>query len=138
MYIEEWQADIHVAIDGVPVFDRWATASGGVVTVSDSKTRPGGMGDEVSCGGPASRSDLTCTIQLTDIVAAQHKALESKLNHPGQVTITWLDLATKQPIPNSSFTRLGTVKEVSEPNGDHGSNTVGMYTLVLACHEAAA
>ena len=138
MYIEEWQADIGVSIDGVPVFDRWATASGGVLTASDSKTRPGGMGDEVSLGGPATRSDLTCTIQMTDIVAAQHKALENKINHRGQVTITWLDLATKQPIPGSTFSRVGVVKEVSEPGGDANSNTVGMYTVVLSCDEAGA
>jgi hypothetical protein len=138
MYVEEWQADIAVSVDGTPIFDRWATASGGVLTSSDSKTRAGGMGDEQSCGGPASRSDLTCTIQLTDIVAAQHRANEQLINHDAQVSITWLDLMTKAPIPGSTFTRLGKVKEFSEPNGDHSSNAVGMYTFIMSCHEAAA
>lgn len=138
MYVEEWQADISVSIDGAPIFDRWATASGGVLTTNDAKTRAGGMGDEVACGGPGTRSDLTCTIQLSDIVAAAHKANENLLNHDAQVTITWLDLMTKQPIPSSTFTRTGKAKEFSEPNGDHQSNAIGMYTFIMSCHEKAS
>ena len=111
MYIEEWQADITVHVDGKRVFDKWATASGGVLTATDEKTRPGGMGDEVSCGGPATRSELTCTVQMTDLVAAKHKRNESYMNLPCSVTINWLNMRTKKPIPNAGFTRRGTVKE---------------------------
>jgi len=138
MYIEEWQANIYVKVDGKKVGEKWATAAGGALTTQDAKTRAGGMGAEVSCGGPGTRSDLTCTTQITDIIAANHKKHENMINHPCEVQITWLDLITKKPIPKSTFTRVGRVKEFSEPGANHTSNALGMYQFIMSCHETAA
>jgi hypothetical protein len=60
-YIREDQADIRVSVDFgngqlVPVFGSWATYEDGALEADDQKTRPGGMGRQVSIGGPASRT----------------------------------------------------------------------------------
>ena len=50
------------------------------------------MGREVEVGGPGTRSNATVTIQNSDIMAAQHATLESKIGR-GQtrVSIQFLD-----------------------------------------------
>jgi hypothetical protein len=138
MYITEDRAAIRVAVNGVPIFGNWATLSGGAKTAASVKTRPGGMGDEVAVGGQSSRDDLTCTTQFTDVVAAQHTALENQYNDGVTVTISWL-AKDKSVIPNSGFTRTGTLQEVMEPDSTNdGTPAVGMYTLVMSCDEAAS
>jgi hypothetical protein len=139
MYIREDEADIRVSVDGVPYGESWATLSGGELSSNDAKTRPGGMGKEVSVGGPATRSDLTATVQFDEIVAGWHKRLESRVGKGvAEVNITWLD-KEGTPIAGSGFKRVGSLKSVAEPPATNSdSPTVGMYTLVVSCNEQAA
>jgi hypothetical protein len=135
-YIREDMADIRVRVNGVPYGDSWRTAEGGNVTADDSKTRPGGMGREVSVGGPASRDDLTVTTQFTDVVATWHPRLEGLVgNAVAEVSINWLN-PDRTPTGRGRTIR-GTLKEATTP--DHGDGAdVGMYRLVVSCNELAA
>lgn len=136
-FIQEWQADIRLSVDDVPVGDSWATYSGATLVVQNVKTRPGNMGREVDTGGPASRDDCTLTTQLTEPLAAVHPTLETKLNKRAKATITWKD-KDRNPVPGSTFSVVGTFKSCDLPNSDASSGTVGMYTVVIGCDEIAA
>jgi hypothetical protein len=143
-YIRQDQADIDVSIgpDGaslVPYGDAWATVEGGNLASNDSKTRPGAMGREVSLGGPASRDDVTCTIQLDDVVLGWHKTLESMVGW-GRVKVSYRFL---RPNPGATgfpttHTIVGTLKSAFLPNMDAGGNDQAFYSIVVSCDEVAA
>jgi hypothetical protein len=122
-YIREDMADIRVTVDGVPYGDSWYSVEGGNLEADDSKVRPGGMGDEVSLGGPASRDD----------VPLETKVIEDA---PTKVAYTFLN-RLKQPI-GISHTVTGTLKGVTIPDMDTGSSDAAMYELVISCDERAA
>jgi hypothetical protein len=126
---------ITVRIDNKQYGDAWYSYEGGELEADDSKTRPGGMGDEVSIGGPASREDIELTIQLTDTVIGWHKTLENKVREdaPVEVGITYLN-RLKQPV-GSTFTRTGTLKKAALPNADSGSSDASMYSIVMSADE---
>lgn len=148
MYIREDQALITVTIDGTQVFDKWATYSGGELVAASQKTRPGGMGSQVSVGGPASRSDITCTIQATDIRIPFYKSqIEDKVGW-AQVScnIQYLDTqGNALQVPNgnpkggkTNMTRTGTLKHAQTPNGDANAEAVGFITIMIDCNEEAS
>jgi len=141
MYITERQADIRFSLAGIPYGESWATASGGGLEASDVKTRPGGMGSEVSLGGPASRADLTLTTQMTDIVMTWHNTFEALVGVQGvkaKAAINWLD-PQKNNLSGSgsSIVRTGTLKNATLPEPDASSTSEGMYTIVISCDEIA-
>lgn len=137
MYIREDMADIRVTVNDRPYGDSWAEAEGGNLTADDSKTRPGGMGREVSAGGPASRDDVTVRIQMSDIVATWVPGLEDAVgNGRGKVAFMWL--RPDRALLGSTLTRVGTVKAVNVPNVSSSSSTVGMLELVISCDELRA
>jgi hypothetical protein len=135
VYINDSQADITVQLDGTPLFGPWATYSGGDLTSTDAKTRPGGMGDEVSNGGLATRNDATLTIQWSDTVLAQYKHIQTRVGK-GDVLISanWLD-GEGYSFPDSSYGNSGKLKGCSHPNYDHQGNVVGMFTIVCSMNE---
>jgi hypothetical protein len=143
MYITMRQADIYVTIDGLIVdgsgsTGSWATAEGGTLTADDTKTRPGGMGNEVSVGGNASRDDLTVTTQWTDLMAGLEQGLENGVGISSVgVQINWLT-AAKAPLGQGNKNITGTLKSVKQPDANTGSSDVGMLTLVISCDEVAA
>src|SRR3954452_11975695 len=121
MYIREDMADIRVTIDSKTYGDSWKQVSGGNLTADDAKTRPGGMGREVSAGGPASRDDLTVRIQMSDIVALWHPHFEN-LTGWGRVKVglSWLG-PNRVPL-GTGITRVGTVKAPNLPDMGGGSD----------------
>jgi hypothetical protein len=136
MYIREDMADIRVTIDSKTYGDSWKQVSGGNLTADDAKTRPGGMGREVSAGGPASRDDLTVEIQMSDIVATWIPELETKVgNGSMKVSIAWL--GQDRAPTGSTHTRTGTVKELNLPDMGGGAD-VGMLSVVMSCNEQHA
>lgn len=138
MYINNYQADVRLSIDGTPVGGPLATYSGGDLSASDAKTRPGGMGKEVSTGGQSTRNDITLTVQWDDSLVAQAKWLESRCGGGrAKVSVNWLD-KDRNPIPGALFTRTGTLKGVNEPDFDHEGNAVGMLSLVVSADEEGA
>lgn len=136
-YLREDQADIRIRIGGNPLGDSWFSAEGGNLTAGIAKTRPGGMGFEVAVGGPATRDDITCTIQMSDIVAGWHKRLESYVgDEPCQVGIQLLGRG-RVPLDGASYTHLGILAGAQLPDWSGDSGDVAFYTIVVACNQQA-
>jgi hypothetical protein len=140
-YIRQDQADIDVSIGPDagsmrPYGDAWATVEGGNLSAEDSKTRPGAMGAEVSIGGPASRDDVTCTIQMSDVVIGWHKSLEAMVGW-GRVKVSYRFLRNKQSGYSTTHTVLGTLKSAFLPDMDSGGAEQAFYTIVVSCDEIA-
>lgn len=134
-YVREDMADIRFAVEGVPFGDSWKEVEGGNLEADDAKTRPGGMGREVSAGGPASRGDLTVRTQLTDVSTGWLQALENACGWGrAKVHIAWLN-ANRTPM-GTSTTRVGTLKAVNAPNMGSGAD-VGLLECVVSCDELA-
>jgi hypothetical protein len=134
-YIREDQADIHVTVNGVTYGGSWRTFDGGDLSAATEKARPGGA-VEVDVGGPASRSDITCTIELTDTVVGWHKALEHLVGEgAAKVGLTFVTGVARIPTGDTQ-TYIGTLKQASLPN--MGGTGVGMYTIVVGANERAA
>lgn len=139
-YIREDQADIRVKVDGVAYGDgnSWYSFAGGDLKAAGSKTRPGGMGREKEQGGPATRSDITLTIQNSDSMVGQHNALESECGRgKAVVTVTYLD-DYGNVMPGAQFRATGMLLGAQLPGQNSNSATVGMYTLTIGCDELGA
>jgi hypothetical protein len=135
-YIREDQADIRVSVNGVPYGDTWNTYEGGDLEADDAKGRAGGMGKQVSAGGPAARSDVTVGIELTDIVAGWHPALEAAVGG-GKARVS-LHFLGPDRLPNGqTHTVTGTLKAANLPTMGDGSD-IANYQLVVSCDEQAA
>jgi hypothetical protein len=116
----------------------WYSFEGGNVENDDSHTRPGGMGLEVSLGGPTSREDVTLTRPMSDVELGWHKTLELRCRQdaPSQVSLFMLNrLGTAQ---SPGFTIAGTLKSAFLPDMDTGSSDAAMYTVIISCDEALA
>lgn len=135
MFIREDMADIRVTLNGLPYGDSWKEAEGGNLEADASKARAGGMGREVSAGGPASRSDLTVRTNMSDVVATWHPSFEDAVgNGDVRVSVNWLG---KNRVPlGTSTTRRGTLKAANLPDVGGGAE-VGMYEIVVDCDELA-
>lgn len=136
-FIREDQADIRVSVDGVLYGDSWASAEGANLEADDSKARPGGMGREVSAGGPASRDDLTVETHFNDVVASWHRRLEGRVGN-GRVTVSiaWM---TPERTPTGQNTVVqGTLKRAATPDMNSENAGVGRYQIVVSCDELAA
>lgn len=135
-YIREDQADIRVSLNGVPFGDSWKEAEGGNLEADAAKARPGGMGREVSAGGPASRGDLTVRTNHTDITATWLPTFENQVGYgPIRVTLAWLG-PNRVPL-GTTTTRRGTLKAVNTPDMGGGAD-VAMFEIVVDCDEVAA
>lgn len=137
-YLHEANVDIQVSLDGVPYGSSWDTAAGGVLQGNNLKYKPGSMGDEISMGGPASRSDLTVSIQMSDIVATWIPAFENRSGLGSiKVALTFLD---NEKLPISTITRTGTLKDVTVPDMDGANNSPGraVFGITVDCNERAA
>jgi hypothetical protein len=143
-FIREDMADIRVSVADAggtlhPYGDSWHSVEGGNLESDDAKVRPGGMGNEVSLGGPASRDDVTVSIPLTDVVVGWHKTLEQRVieDAPTKVSYTFLN-RLKQPITGATHTVTGRLKSAVIPDMDTGSSDAAMYEIIVSCDEVAA
>ena len=139
-FIRQDEADIWLTVDGVSYGngDPWFSYTGATLSAAGAKTRPGGMGNEVELGGPATRSDATITTQNSDIMAGQHRKLESLIGRGNaQITIQYLD-EYKNALPGARFAVRGKLKEADLPDSNANTADAGMYTVIVACHELAA
>lgn len=115
-----------------------ATYSGAKLVAAGSKTRPGGMGKEKALGGPASRGDVTFTIQNSPTMVGLHSFLESRIGKGDCLgLLTYLDVEGNA-IPGATFKVTGKLKESSLPDQSFDSANVGMYTFVVDADEVAA
>lgn len=140
MLIRNNQADIYLTVDGVQYGGTWNRYSGGGLTAAEAKSRAGGMGAEVSLGGPASRGDITLMIRQDDVVLGWHPTLEAKIGRGDTVakaTVQYLN-TDKTVMTGARFGRTGTIKEafladVTEENAEQA-----MYTVVIGSDEKPA
>lgn len=136
MYIREDMADIRVSLNGQPFGDSWKEAEGGNLEADASKARPGGMGREVSAGGPASRGDLTVRTNMTDVTATWVPTFENQVGN-GEVKVSLFWLGRDRVPLGTSTTRRGTLKACNPPDMGGGA-AVGMFEIVVDCDELAA
>lgn len=135
-WIREDQADIRVSVEATPYGDSWKEVEGGNLEAADAKTRPGGMGREVSAGGPASRGDVTVRTQMTDVTATWVPILEGMVGWGRmKVGLNWLN-PDRSPM-GFGPSRVGTLKAVNTPNMGSASE-VGLLELILSCDEVAS
>jgi hypothetical protein len=138
-YIRDDQADIRVTVNGASYGDgnSWATYEGAVLEAAGAKTRAGGMGKEYAIGGFASRGDTTITIQNSDSMVGQHKALEKLIGRGDVViTVTWLD-DYGNVRPSEHFSVTGKLKSAGLPGQNFDSASAGMYTIVMDSDQEA-
>jgi hypothetical protein len=140
-YIREDQAHITVSVGVKGALkaygDAWAEVEGANLESDDSKTRPGGQGEEVAVGGPSSRDDVTVRVQFSDIVATWHKELENAVINDEPIEVTYQFLVRRQAI-GTKHTVKGIIKSARLPDFSSSGNEVGMYTIVGSMNERAA
>lgn len=137
-FIREDMADIRVSVDGQPYFEAWFSVEGGNLAANNGKTRPGGMGKEVSLGGPASRDDVTVKIQLTDVVIAAHKTLEQKVSESAPMKVAYTFLDRLRSPQGASHTVVGTIQSAFLPDMTGDSSDAAFYTIICGADEQAA
>jgi hypothetical protein len=136
-YIREDQADISVSLNGAPKGDAWGGAEGGNLEAPGSKTRPGGMGNEVSVGSQPSRTDATIEIDFDDIVAGWHADFENNVGH-GRVDVGFAWLGPNKVPTGKTHARTGTRTAARLPNFNATGSAVGRYQIVVECDQQAA
>lgn len=136
-FIRNDQADIYLTVAGVQYGGTWATYSGGAVSATDAKTRSGGMGKEKSIGGPATRSDVTITIQEDETVLGWHPTLESLVGRGDIVAL--VSVQYLQPnthvMQGAKFGRRGTLKEAMLADKTYADGNASFYTVTVSADE---
>lgn len=113
----------------------WSTYSGGELAADNAKTRPGGMGREVSAGGPGSRGDVTLTTQLTDLNWAWIDALDGVVGSIDAKCVIGVNYKPGRAAVGAGFTRNGMVTSVNPPDFDSNGNEVTFLEVVISCNE---
>lgn len=141
-YIREDQAEITVRVMNPQgqyesFFESWYSAEGAGLETDSSKTRAGGMGDEVALGGQTSRGDVTVSIQLSDLVLNKHSVLEQRVieDAPVEIGFVFLD-RLKQPY-STTQTVHGVLTAATLPDVTQGSHDAAMYQITASLDERA-
>lgn len=137
-YTREDQVDIRVSLDGVSYGASWDSISGGAMDSNTVKIRVNGR--EIDIGGPATRGDLTVTIQMSDVVAAWIRTFDSKCGK-GALKVSASLLDADLNVIWGPFTRTGRVKGTTGiPDMDKSNSSPGTakFQFVMSCNEEAA
>ena len=134
----EDMAQVSVVIDDLDLGIA-AARTGGAGTVDDSKTRLGGMGGEVSLGGPQTRENATIRYHndLDGVVATNYKRLESRRGR-GRCVVTTQPLDTDGNPKGDRFTYTGTLVQVTMADYDAQSNDAAFIELEISLDSAVA
>jgi hypothetical protein len=112
------------------------TFSGGAVTSTDTKNRPGNMGDEESLGAPKSRDAFTIG-RVYDLERDHPKfKLWDALCGEGQITVVRQKLDRKRNPVGDPITYTGTLMKVSAPDTDSNAAARAEFTLEVSANEA--
>jgi hypothetical protein len=128
----EDQYAVTVQVDAVSLgtFDK---LSGGELDSEETKYRPGGMGAEVSLGGPKTVTNITVS-RIYSLDADHSTNLSTLKASVGKGVAT----VTKQPLDadgntyGSPIVYTGVLKNVKLPDHDSGSNDPGMLELEIS------
>lgn len=132
------QAAIHVSVTGSGLDKNvWTSMDGGDITATDTKTRPGGGGDEISLGGVRSRSNCTVTRQYTnDVLHPLVPQLES-LAGEAAMSVSWEPLDGDNNPNGDNHGITGKLIEVMVTKRDANTTNEAMFlTLVMSCNAA--
>lgn len=135
------QNDIYVAVynpAGKNILDSgvWATMEGGDMSSTDTKSRPGGMGDEESYGGPRTRSNATVSRQYsTDILHPLIPLLET-LCGAAAGKMSWRPLDPYTNPDGNTHSISGRLVDVQTTKRDANSPEAMFLTLVFSCSAA--
>jgi hypothetical protein len=131
------QAAIHASVDGSGLDKNvWTTMDGGDMTATDTKTRPGGMGDEITLGGPRTRSDCTITRQYTTgMLHGLFPTLE-RLCGNASMSVSWTPLDGDGNTNGETHGISGKLKEVMRGKFDANASEAVFLTLVMSCNSA--
>jgi hypothetical protein len=138
-YIREDSCSITVLLAGndLKLAGLWATAEGGDLEADSQKTRPGGLANQESAGGPASRNDMTATIQLSELTVGVVDKFEDACGKRR------MDIKVEFRDPESTAVlddihRTGTVKSVATPDMDVNGSAISFLSVVMDCDEKRA
>ena len=111
----------------------WDKHDGGASTAQDAKYRPGGLGSEVSRGGPKSVDNVTVGREYDP---SRDHVLSRRLGDMagwarGTIALQPLD-RNKVPF-GDPFVRNGTLIKVTPPNYDSNASGIAMFELEFSC-----
>lgn len=130
--MREDQWSYTVSIDGVN-YGVWDSKSGGAVTASNTKYRPGGMGKVKSLGGARSVDDITLTRLYDSEAHGWIDTLESKVGRGKcKVVGTPLDLDGNPLAGAKQKVYTGTLNGVTPPDHDSESEDPGKLEIEVS------
>jgi hypothetical protein len=123
---------ITVSIDGKPT-GTWDTFDGGGAEATDTKYKPGGMGDEISLGGKASVGNITLGRLLGK---SQYPYMRSLLvnDRSGKARV----VVVRQPLDDDGhiwgepLTYTGTLMNIDLGATDSNGNAAQISTIVVS------
>ena len=129
------QAAIHASVEGSTLDKNvWTSMEGGDMTATDTKTRPGGGGAEISLGGPRSRSNCTITRQYSnDVLHALVPQLE-RLCGEAAMHVGWTPLDADNNPNGSTHTISGKLIELMTTKRDANGTEAIFLSLVMSCN----
>lgn len=132
--LREDQALIHVDVSGVALDNNaWTSMDGGDLEAQDTKTRPGGMGEELNLGGPTTRSDLTVMRQYTnDVLHPLIRDLEVACGS-ATMSVRYTPLDADGNPAGETHTITGKLKGVPKPKWDANAQGAAFLSLVMGC-----
>ena len=131
------EAAIHVSVNGSGLDKNvWTSMDGGDMSATDTKTRPGGMGDEVSLGGPRTRSDCTITRQYTNDVLHPVFVTLERLCGNASMSVSWTPLDGDTNPNGDTHGISGILKEVMRTKLDANASEAVFLTLVMSCNSS--
>lgn len=122
--------EVTLTIDGES-FGIWDKLSGGAITSSELKYRPGGMRPARSLGGSKSVENITITRLYDDVVDGFLTRLESKVGN-GRCVATKQLLTTKGAPIGSPLVYTGVLQTVTPPDADSESDDAGLLAVEIS------
>lgn len=136
--LREDQFRIKVSVTGVnpPPIASWTSMTGGDLSSEDTKVRPGGMLDQISLGGPSTRSDATVERLYGTTIAPYIIQWEQAIGQSMRISYTPLD--STGAIAGPTTTLHGILKGVKPPDMNANQQGAAMLALTMSCNVAAS
>lgn len=129
---DQWLIKVGVTGVNLPKVFSWTTMTGGDLDAEDVKTRPGGMLNQISLGGPSTRNDCTLERNYSN---ALHPFIVQLENVAGRAAM-W---ASYTPLDGNgnpdgpTVTLTGKLKTVKSPDKNANNTNAAFLQLVMSC-----
>lgn len=129
--IREDQFQVTMTLDGRGT-GVWDVVDGGDVGSESTKYRPGGLGGEVSLGGPQTSENITLRRAFDPVRdGALYSTLRARRGK-GSVVVTQQPLDRDGNATGSPIVDSGTVERVGRPQHDSNANGVAMIEVEIS------